>query len=172
MRIKAVLVGRPNTGKSSLCNALAGDRAALVSDLPGTTRDYLIAELDLAGVKCHVVDTAGTGGEGEGRGGGRERGEPLAVSCPEDAVESAAQSAAAEQRHTADVEVLCLDSTRRLDEWERDALRSDCVKSRVLVLTKCDAPRGTDCNCTAVETSSVTGPGNRLAPGRTAREGP
>ncbi len=72
--VKAVLVGRPNTGKSSLFNALAGDRAALVSDLPGTTRDYLIAELDLDGVKCQLIDTAGTSGEGrEERGEGRGR---------------------------------------------------------------------------------------------------
>ena len=70
--VRAVLVGRPNTGKSSLFNALAGDRAALVSDHPGTTRDYLTAELDLDGVKCQLIDTAGTGNEGERRG---ERGE-------------------------------------------------------------------------------------------------
>ena len=58
--VRAVLVGRPNTGKSSLFNALAGDRAALVSEHPGTTRDYLAAELDLDGVKCQLIDTAGT----------------------------------------------------------------------------------------------------------------
>jgi len=56
---RAVLVGRPNAGKSSLFNALAGDHAALVSEHPGTTRDYLVAELDLDGLKCRLIDTAG-----------------------------------------------------------------------------------------------------------------
>jgi tRNA modification GTPase len=138
---RAVLVGRPNTGKSSLFNALAGDRAALVSDLPGTTRDYLIAELDLDGVKCRLVDAAGM---------------PLAVSDAENAVESAAQSAAEGQRRAADVEVLCLDCTRPLDDWERNELRSDNGKNRLVVLTKCDAPRRTDCTTAAVETSALS----------------
>ena len=56
---RVVLVGPPNAGKSSLFNALTGRSEAIVSDLPGTTRDYLIAELDLDGVKCELIDTAG-----------------------------------------------------------------------------------------------------------------
>jgi tRNA modification GTPase len=58
--VRAVLVGRPNAGKSSLFNALARMPAALVSDHPGTTRDYLVADLDLGGVKCRLIDLAGT----------------------------------------------------------------------------------------------------------------
>src|SRR5437588_583005 len=46
---RVVLAGRPNAGKSSLFNALAGSAAALVSAEPGTTRDYLVHKLDLAG---------------------------------------------------------------------------------------------------------------------------
>ena len=57
--VRAVLIGRPNAGKSSLFNALARDAGALVSELPGTTRDYLTAEIDLDGVKCQLIDTAG-----------------------------------------------------------------------------------------------------------------
>ena len=57
---------------------LAGDAAALVSDHPGTTRDYLTAELDLDGVKCRLIDTAGTGAE------------PLAVSHEAKPIEHAA----------------------------------------------------------------------------------
>ena len=55
---RVVLVGRPNAGKSSLFNALAGGQA-MVSDQPGTTRDYLTARLDFGGVACELVDTAG-----------------------------------------------------------------------------------------------------------------
>ncbi len=57
--LRAVLTGRPNAGKSSLFNALVGHQAAIVSAQPGTTRDYLTAELTLDGVRCQLVDTAG-----------------------------------------------------------------------------------------------------------------
>lgn len=57
--IKVVLVGRPNVGKSSLLNRLAGEDLAIVTDVPGTTRDTLRTELVLNGVPIHVIDTAG-----------------------------------------------------------------------------------------------------------------
>ena len=53
------IVGRPNVGKSSLLNALLGRARAIVTDVPGTTRDVLEETLDLAGVPFRVVDTAG-----------------------------------------------------------------------------------------------------------------
>jgi tRNA modification GTPase len=57
--VRVALVGRPNAGKSSLFNALAGGPAALVSPEAGTTRDYLTRRLDLGGVAAELVDTAG-----------------------------------------------------------------------------------------------------------------
>jgi len=54
-----VIAGRPNAGKSSLLNALAGREAAIVSDVPGTTRDVIEVRLDLGGVPVRVMDTAG-----------------------------------------------------------------------------------------------------------------
>lgn len=57
--IQVVLAGRPNSGKSSLLNALAGHPAAIVSDQPGTTRDLVREQLDLDGLPLHIVDTAG-----------------------------------------------------------------------------------------------------------------
>jgi tRNA modification GTPase len=54
-----VLAGPPNAGKSTLFNALAGMQQALVSAEAGTTRDYLAAEIDLAGITVELVDTAG-----------------------------------------------------------------------------------------------------------------
>ena len=56
---RAVLIGRPNTGKSSLFNALAGEERAIVTATPGTTRDALPVELLLDGVSVELVDTAG-----------------------------------------------------------------------------------------------------------------
>ena len=54
-----VLAGRPNAGKSSLLNALSATDAAIVSDIPGTTRDVLREFIQLDGMPLHVVDTAG-----------------------------------------------------------------------------------------------------------------
>jgi tRNA modification GTPase len=54
-----VIVGRPNAGKSSLLNALAGQDTAIVTDVAGTTRDVLRERIDLDGMPLHVVDTAG-----------------------------------------------------------------------------------------------------------------
>jgi tRNA modification GTPase len=54
-----VLVGRPNVGKSSLLNRLVGEEVAIVSEIPGTTRDALREELVIEGVPIHIVDTAG-----------------------------------------------------------------------------------------------------------------
>jgi tRNA modification GTPase len=54
-----VLLGRPNAGKSSLLNRLVGEEVAIVSEIPGTTRDALREELVIEGVPIHVVDTAG-----------------------------------------------------------------------------------------------------------------
>lgn len=54
-----VLVGQPNVGKSSLLNRLSGEEVALVSDIPGTTRDVIRQVIQLEGVPLHIHDTAG-----------------------------------------------------------------------------------------------------------------
>ena len=56
---QVVLVGAPNTGKSSLLNRLAGEEVALVSEIPGTTRDAIRQALQVRGVPLHLIDTAG-----------------------------------------------------------------------------------------------------------------
>jgi tRNA modification GTPase len=57
--MRIVLAGQPNTGKSSLLNALAGRESAIVTSIPGTTRDVLKEEINIDGMPLHIIDTAG-----------------------------------------------------------------------------------------------------------------
>ena len=54
-----VLIGKPNVGKSSLLNQLAGEEAAIVTEVPGTTRDTVLRPIAIEGVPLHLLDTAG-----------------------------------------------------------------------------------------------------------------
>jgi len=94
--VRVVLAGVPNSGKSSLFNALVGEGRALVFDQPGTTRDYLVAEVDLAGARCQLIDTAGIQTAG----------------FPAASIEQSAQAAAGQQHRQAHVRLLCLDVTQ------------------------------------------------------------
>ena len=120
--VRVALVGWPNTGKSSLFNALAGKTGALVAAEPGTTRDYLTAELDIDGAKCLLVDTAGVESAPAGR---RED------------LRRAVQAASERQSRAADLRLLCLDAARPPNPWEQDTLTTD-DPNRLLVLTKID----------------------------------
>ncbi len=79
------IVGRPNVGKSSLFNRLAGEMLAVVDDVPGTTRDRLVAEAEWNGVVFDIVDTGGIEPlpskipEAQGRGRRAKDEDPLAV---------------------------------------------------------------------------------------------
>lgn len=57
--MRVVLVGQPNTGKSSLLNTLAGRESAIVTEIAGTTRDVLKEEIHIDGLPLHIIDTAG-----------------------------------------------------------------------------------------------------------------
>lgn len=57
--IVMAIIGRPNAGKSSLLNTLSGQDSAIVTEIPGTTRDVLREQIDLDGIPVHVADTAG-----------------------------------------------------------------------------------------------------------------
>ena len=63
--LQVVLAGQPNVGKSSLLNALAGAELAIVTAIPGTTRDKVSQTIQIEGVPLHVIDTAGLRADGE-----------------------------------------------------------------------------------------------------------
>lgn len=99
------LVGRPNVGKSALFNRLAAERLAVVDELPGTTRDRLVAEAEWAGVVFDVVDTGGIDPTPLGPG---QRGEPLSIGSADYIAQIIAQAEIAIQE--ADVVLLVVDA--------------------------------------------------------------
>jgi tRNA modification GTPase len=133
---RVVLSGRPNVGKSSLFNALAGTAAALVSPEPGTTRDYLSAKLDLGGMRLELVDTAGR----------REA---------EDDIEAQALLLGRQQSGHADLLLFCVAANEAFSEMEQAALQES--EPPVLgVATKCDLATAPPA---LVPTSATTGLG-------------
>ncbi len=150
--VRVVLVGSPNVGKSSLFNALVGQPGAIVSPVAGTTRDYLLGELNIDGLQIELVDTAGNSAFQREIEGSAATGETSGI-------DQAAQQAMLSAREQAAVELLCLDATRTPNDWERDQLTSPAHRPRIVVLTKCDQRRATDSLPTVVETSSATGQG-------------
>ncbi len=140
--VRVVLMGWPNVGKSSLLNALAGDNTALVSHIAGTTRDYLCKRAKLQGLNCILIDTAG-----------------IEPAHSVDRIAAAAQAMTAEQSRQAHIQLLCLDSTRPLNDWERRQLVCESAPNRLLVLTKSDESPAIDVDVTAIATSSKTGAG-------------
>ncbi len=111
---RLALIGKPNAGKSSLLNALLGYGRSLVSDVPGTTRDYLEAPLDILGVPVTAIDTAGI----------RDTG---------DVVEASGVELARSIAQNADLSLLLLDTSRELDSGDL-ALTRDLDPARLLVL--------------------------------------
>lgn len=122
---RVVLVGLPNAGKSSLLNALAGQPAALVSEIAGTTRDYVTRVVEFGGIRSLLVDTAGIETEND------------ATSPREATIAAAAQSMTGNQSRQADLTLLCLDATQPRTAWEREQL-AQLNERRLFVLTKID----------------------------------
>jgi tRNA modification GTPase len=114
---RVALVGPPNAGKSSLFNALAGVPAAIVSPVPGTTRDYVTRSVALQGTNVELIDTAGR----------QDATNPM---------EEQAQRLGREQAQRADLVLWCVPA----DEWRagrHEALRFDSANT-VTVVTKAD----------------------------------
>jgi tRNA modification GTPase len=117
--LRVVLAGRPNVGKSSLLNALAGQERAIVTAQPGTTRDTVEVELNLNGVLVTLVDTAGL----------RES---------EDEVEQLGIERTLQALETADVVLVLLDSSDPLRRDDLALLDLTKERERLVVLTKSD----------------------------------
>lgn len=111
---RVAFVGKPNAGKSSLMNAIANDAVAIVADLPGTTRDFIERPIELSGVHCVLIDTAG---EEEGR----------------NEIEHAAQLASRQQAAECDVRVVCIPANESQPPAAETVAPGDLVVS-----TKCD----------------------------------
>jgi len=118
---KLAIVGRPNAGKSSLLNALLGYERSIVSDVPGTTRDYLEAPLELGGVPLTAVDTAG-------------------VRATENAVEASGVQRALELADQADLVLCLLDRSVPLERSDHDLIERLAPHRTLLVASKADLP--------------------------------
>ena len=123
--VRVPLVGRPNVGKSSLFNALLGEARAIVTPVPGTTRDRVSEAIELAGIRVTLSDTAGL----------RESG---------DAVESIGIARAREAIAGAAVAVWVVDAAVPLGDEDRRIARSLLGRRVLVALNKCDleAARG------------------------------
>jgi tRNA modification GTPase len=114
-----VLAGRPNVGKSSLYNALAGEERAIVTEVPGTTRDALEVSVQLGGFPFRLVDTAGLRRSGE-------RMEQLGIEVTRRYLERA------------DLVLLCVSCEEGVSDEERAFVREVAGVPVVLVETKAD----------------------------------
>jgi tRNA modification GTPase len=119
---QVAIVGRPNSGKSSLFNRLAGAGRAIVTDIPGTTRDLVTEVVDIAGVAVTLVDTAGL------------------RAAAADAVEEEGIARAHAARRVAALTIVVLDGSQPPGPDDREILAVSEGTPRVVVANKSDLP--------------------------------
>src|SRR5215470_8374303 len=132
------LVGRPNVGKSTLFNRLVGERKSVTSDIPGTTRDRVLADADWRGVTFTVIDTGGI--EVYGLRGGRDTA-PLAEGSADFVKEIRAQALIAIEE--SDLVVMMVDAEQGItaaDEEIAETLRRS-AKPVLVAANKADSER-------------------------------
>jgi tRNA modification GTPase len=119
--LRVVIVGRPNVGKSSLFNALAGAARAIVTEVPGTTRDLVTEVVDVDGLRTTLVDTAG-------------------LRDARDRVEAEGVSRARGARAAADLVLVVVDRSQALEADDRAVLAETRQERRLVVVNKIDLP--------------------------------
>jgi tRNA modification GTPase len=122
--INAVIAGMPNVGKSSLLNRLAGEEKAIVTDIPGTTRDVIEEYISIRGIPVRIMDTAG-------------------ITETPDRVEQIGVERALKIIEEADLVILMLDASKGIREEERELLNKVSGRRHIVVLNKIDLVRGT-----------------------------
>ena len=120
--LKTVIVGKPNVGKSSLLNAILGENRAIVTDIPGTTRDVIEEFVNIKGIPLKIVDTAG-------------------IRETEDVVERIGVEKSREFFSAADLSIVVLDSSRSLDPEDMEILESVQPNKTIVLLNKTDLDR-------------------------------
>lgn len=117
--VRVAIVGEPNAGKSSLYNALLGNASALVSDIAGTTRDYLTAAFAIDGIELELIDTAGW-------------------QHANDSIEEQAQRLGRDQSERADVILWCVPANEELDRARKLKITSTTSAEVLILRTKSD----------------------------------
>ncbi len=117
--IKTVILGKPNAGKSSLMNTLTGIDRAIVTDIPGTTRDTLEESIQIGSISLNIIDTAG-------------------IRSTQDVVEQIGVSKARKTAEDADLIIYVVDSSISLDENDYDIINLIQDKNSVVLLNKSD----------------------------------
>jgi len=122
---QVAIVGKPNVGKSSLFNALAGASRSIVTSIPGTTRDVLADVVDINGFRVTLVDTAG-------------------LHPTEDEIEAEGIVRARQALASSDLVLVVVDATQPLDQRDRDVLQHTIDNKRLIVSNKCDIASSAD----------------------------
>jgi len=117
--IRTVILGKPNAGKSTLMNVLVGEERAIVTDIPGTTRDTLEELIQVKGVVLRIIDTAG-------------------IRHTQDIVEKIGVERAKTEAEGADFVIYVADASRELDENDEAVITMIQDKKAVVLLNKSD----------------------------------
>jgi tRNA modification GTPase len=120
--LRLAIVGKPNVGKSSLFNRLVGVDRAIVTNIPGTTRDVLCESVSLDGVPLQFLDTAGM----------RETADPI---------EEIGVARTEEALTEADLVLFVMDGASGLDDSDRNILSRIGNSKHLLIVNKCDLPQ-------------------------------
>ena len=117
--LSTVIVGKPNVGKSSLLNALVKEKRAIVTDVPGTTRDVIEEYISIEGIPVKIVDTAG-------------------IRETEDIVEKIGVEKSKEKIDEADLVILILDLSNKLTHEDIEIIEYIKDKKYIVLLNKSD----------------------------------